>query len=90
MKCYTADACTLTEAFGQQIANKFVVVSDVEDAVDAGGHQLPLAVSKVTRHVLGDEDDAALPVDDEEKPIKGLNEEKIRLCVELEQSQQCV
>lgn len=63
---------SLTQAFGQQIANKFVVVSHVEDAVDAGGHQLLLGVSKVTRHVLRDEDDAALPVDDEEEAVEGL------------------
>lgn len=62
----------LTEAFGQQIAYKFIVVSHVEDAVDAWGHQLFLGVSKVTRHVLRNKDDTALPVDDEEKPIEGL------------------
>lgn len=49
------------------------MVSHVEDAVDAGGHELLLGVSKVTRHVLRNKDDAPLPVDNEEKPIKRLN-----------------
>lgn len=48
----------------------------MEDAVDTGGHQLLLGVSKVTRHILRNKDDAALPVDDEEKPIKGLKEKE--------------
>ncbi len=83
----THSPSSLTEAFGQQIANKFIVVSHVEDAVDTWGHQLLLGVSKVTRHVLRNKDDAALPVDDEEKPIEGLNEqekeqENQTLCVE--------
>lgn len=84
----THSPSALTETFGQQIANKFIVVSHVEDAVDTWGHQLLLGVSKVTRHVLRNKDDAALPVDDEEKPIKGLNEqekeqENQTVCVEL-------
>ena len=32
---------SLTEAFGQQIPHKFIVVSHVEDVVDTGRHQLP-------------------------------------------------
>lgn len=62
----------LTQAFGQQIANKFVVVSHVEDAVDTGGHQLLLGVSKVAHHVLGNKHDAALAVDHEEETVEGL------------------
>lgn len=62
----------LTEAFGQQIAYKFIVVSHMEDAVDAGGHQLLLGVAKVTRHIFWDKNDAALAVGDEEEPIQGL------------------
>lgn len=80
---------SLTQAFGQQIAYKFIVVSHMEDAVDAWGHQLLLGVSKVTHHILRNKDDAALPVDDKEKPIKGLNGKenergkKIRLWVKI-------
>ncbi|TNN56122.1 hypothetical protein EYF80_033672 [Liparis tanakae] len=67
---------SLTQAFGQQIANKFIVVSHVQHAVHARGHQLALRVAEVTRHVLRNEDDAALPVDDEEEPVEGLNEDE--------------
>lgn len=66
------NASSLTQAFGQQIANKFIVVSHVEHAVDAGGHQLPLGVSEVAHHVLRHKDDATLPVDDKKEPIEGL------------------
>lgn len=82
---------SLTQAFRQQIANKFIVVSHVEDAVDTRGHQLLLGVSEVARHVLGHEDDAAFPVDDKEETIEGLvgqrEEQKDPVrpsCVELE------
>lgn len=64
---------SLTKAFGQQIAYKFIVVSNMKDAVDTWGHQLLLAVAKVTRHILRNKDDSTLSVDNEEKPIKGLN-----------------
>lgn len=76
-------AFSLTQAFGQQIANKFIVVSHMKDAVDTWSHQLLLGVSKVTRHVHGNKDDAALPVDDEEKTIEGLNEQD-------EEQEECV
>lgn len=62
----------LTQTFWQQIANKFAVVSHMKDAVNAWGHQLLLRVSKVTRHILGNKNNAALSVDDKEKSIKGL------------------
>lgn len=87
---------SLTQAFGQQIANKLIVVSHMKDAVDTWSHQLLLGVSKVACHIVGDKDDAALPVDDEEKTIKGLgvrsNEEdrvneKIWACVLAESFQ---
>ena len=52
------------------------MVSHVEDTVDTRGHQLLLGVSKVTRHVLGNEDYAAFSVDNEEKPIEGLKEKE--------------
>lgn len=64
--------CGLTEALGEQIAYKLVVVSHVEDAVDAGGHQLLLRVSQVIRHVLRNKDNAALPVHGEEEAVEGL------------------
>lgn len=48
------------------------MVSHVKDAVDARGHQLLLVVSKVAHHVLGNKDDAALAVDDEEETVEGL------------------
>lgn len=44
----------------------------MKDAVYAWGHQLLLRVSKVTRHILGNENNAALSVDNKEKSIKGL------------------
>lgn len=50
------------------------MVSHVEDAVDTGGHQLLLGVSKVAHHVLRNKDDAALAVDNEEETVEGLNE----------------
>jgi len=48
----------------------------MQHAVHARGHQLALGVSEVTRHVLRNKDDAALPVDDEEEPVEGLNEDE--------------
>lgn len=71
----------LTQASGQQIAHKLIVVSHVEDAVDTGSHKLLLGVSKVTRHILRDKDDASLPIDNKEKPIEGLEERRKRLSV---------
>lgn len=71
-RAHGAQSHSLTQAFGQQIANEFIVVSHVKDAVDTGSHQLLLGVSEVTRHVLRHEDDAAFPVDDEEEAIQGL------------------
>lgn len=65
---------SLTKAFRQQITNKFIVVSHMEDAVDTWGHQLLLSVSEVAYHVLRNKDDATLAVDHEEKSIKGLSE----------------
>lgn len=62
----------LTQTFWQQTANKFTVVSHMKDAVHAGSHQLLLRVSKVTRHVLGNKNNAALSVDNKEKSIQGL------------------
>lgn len=63
---------SLTQTFWQQIANKFTVVSHMKDAVHARSHQLLLRVSKVTRHILGNKNNAALSVDNKEKSIQGL------------------
>lgn len=51
------------------------MVSHMENAVDTGGHQLLLGVSKVAHHVLGNKHDAALAVDNEEETVEGLNVE---------------
>lgn len=51
------------------------MVSHVEDAVDAGGHQLLLGVAKVAHDVLGNKHDAALSVHHEEETVEGLNTE---------------
>lgn len=44
----------------------------MKDAVHARSHQLLLRVSKVTRHILGNKNNAALSVDNKEKSIQGL------------------
>lgn len=44
----------------------------MKDAVHAWSHQLLLRVSKVTRHILGNKNNAALSVDNKEKSIQGL------------------
>lgn len=70
----TQNAVLLTQAFWKQIANKFIVVSDMKNAVYTWGHQLLLSVSKVTHHIFRHKDDAPLSVDNKEKAIQSLNE----------------
>lgn len=52
------------------------MIPHVQDAVDAGVHELLLVVAQVAGDVLGDEDDPPLAVHDEEEAVQRLKGEK--------------
>lgn len=52
------------------------MIPHVQDAVDAGVHELLLVVAQVAGDVLGDEDDPPLAVHDEEEAVQRLQGEK--------------
>lgn len=69
----------LTEGLGQQVLDELGVIADVQDAVDAGVHQLLLVVAQVLGHVFRHEHDVALHVDHEEEAIQGLERKERNL-----------
>lgn len=52
------------------------MVSYMQDAVNAGVHQLFLIVAQVLRHILRYKHDVALHVHHKEEPIQGLKKTK--------------
>lgn len=66
----------LTEGLGQQVLDELGVIADVQDAVDAGVHQLLLVVAQVLGDVFRHKHDVALHVDHEEEAIQGLERRK--------------
>lgn len=67
---------SLTAGLGE-ILVELLAVLIVDDVVDAGVDQLFLLVLQVLRHVVRHEHDAALPVDNKQEAVQGLNKKQI-------------
>lgn len=59
----------LTQALGQKVLDELGMISNVQDTVDAGVHELLLLVVQILADILWDKNYVALHVDHKEEAV---------------------